>query len=114
MSKITNYHFGKIQIADQIYTRDLIVTPIRIIPNWKRAEGHLLALADLRAPLDEFKPEILVLGIGKFGLMKVPETVRRELQSRQIEVFVLKTSAAVVKFNELTNPNILGAFHLTC
>lgn len=114
MLKISDYHFGKMQIADQIYTRDLILSPGQIIPDWRRAEGHRLALSDLKASLDENKPEILVLGTGKFGLLKVPESVLRELQSRQIEVFVLKTGAAVEKYNALTSANILGAFHLTC
>jgi len=112
--KITDYHFGKMQIADQIYTRDLILTPGQIIPDWRRTEGHRLALSDLQTVLDEFKPAILVLGTGKFGLMQVPESVLRELQSRQIEVFVLKTGAAVEKFNEFAGSNILAAFHLTC
>lgn len=114
MFKIQDYHFGKMQIADQIYTRDLIVTPNQIIPDWRRAEGHRLALTDLQTALAEFKPGILVLGTGKFGRMKVPEGVLRELQSRQIELFVLKTGAAVEKFNEFAGSNILGAFHLTC
>ncbi len=115
MPKIQNYSFGKIVIDDKSYTRDLIITSNRVIPDWWRAQGHLLSLADLEVPLDEFEPEILVIGTGKFGLLKIPADVLQEIQATQIEIIALKTDGAVGKFNELSQSrNVMGAFHLTC
>ena len=115
MNLVESYRFGKIVINGQKYNKDLIVFPGEIRTNWWRKDGHSLCLNDLEV-LDEIKVDILVIGIGSAGAMKVPSNVIQELNQKKIEVIVLKTPEAVEEYNRLTQEkkSVGGAFHLTC
>lgn len=115
MPEVEEYRFGYIRIAGEEYTRDVIVYPDRVRPNWWRKEGHSLCLEDIREVL-EFKPEVIVIGTGAYGVMRVPDEVVRELERRGIRVIVAPTSEAVRTFNELLRQGkrVVGCFHLTC
>jgi len=102
------------KIDNRIYNRDLIILPDRIIDNWWRKNGHVLEIDDLKDVLDA-SPEILVIGTGAFGRMKVPANVLKSIESLGINVVTSKTSGAVALFNELRQKQpTAGAFHLTC
>lgn len=111
--KIESYEFGEIIINGKVYRSDLIILGDRIIENWWREEGHLLQIVDL-FEVFEFKPQVLIIGTGASGLMKVSEKVIKKLQEEKIEYFILKTKDAVKNFNEIENRKKAGAFHLTC
>jgi len=115
MNLVENYRFGKIVINGEKYSKDLIVFRDEIRTNWWRKEGHSLCLEDLTA-LDDIKTDILVVGIGSAGIMKVPSDVIQGLSKKGIEVIVLKTQEAVEKYNKLAKQKkqVAGAFHLTC
>ena len=115
MNLVESYRFGKIVINGQKYTKDLIVFPEEIKTNWWRKEGHSLCLEDLEV-LNEIKIDILVVGIGSAGIMKVPSEVIQELNQKKIEVIVRKTPEAVEEYNRLAKEDklVCGAFHLTC
>ena len=112
---IEAYSFGSIKVKGRKYHRDIIVFPDKIRDNWWRKEGHTLSLEDIPDIL-EFKPEILVIGTGAMGVMKVPPEVREELEREGIRVVVERTSSAVNTFNRLLEEGkrVVGAFHLTC
>ena len=97
------------------YTSDLVILPGSITPNWRREKGHLLQMNDLHSVL-ESEIDTLVIGTGKYGLVKVPEELIKELSSKNIKVFVEKSSDAVERFNELAvkRAKVGGAFHLNC
>jgi hypothetical protein len=111
--KIEHYEFGKLVIDGKIFTSDLIILGDKIIENWWREEGHLLQIHDIFEVL-EFKPEILIIGTGANGLMKVSENLTNKLKVEKIEFFILKTKEAVKKFNEIGNKKVAAIFHLTC
>ena len=111
--KIDNYQFGKLQIGTKTYTRDLVLFPDHIQENWIRQTGHLLRETDIPEVLQE-KPELVVIGTGKFGLMKVPEKVREKLTKENIDYIVAPTAVAVQRYNQLQTQNKVGLFHLTC
>jgi hypothetical protein len=112
--KIDSYSFGKMVIDDQVYKSDLIIYPDKIDSSWWRKEGHLLQLEDLEAILAA-APEILVVGTGYFGLMKVQDELKKELAGRNMELHVEKSARAVEIFNSFrTRRKTVGAFHLTC
>jgi hypothetical protein len=48
MAKLEDYSFGRITVDGEEHTRDLIVLPGRVVPDWCRREGHSLALEDSR------------------------------------------------------------------
>jgi hypothetical protein len=113
---IDSYQFGRISIDQRTYTKDVIIFPDRVQANWWRREGHLLQLEDLESAVKEVNPEIVVVGKGKFAVMKVSSEVKDYLQSRNIALRAEKSDKAVEIFNQLTRSGkrVLGAFHLTC
>lgn len=114
MKAIDKYEFGRIVIEGKTYTHDLIIMPDRIIDNWWRQTGHNLCLQDLAEVLAN-PPEVLIIGTGYSGVMKVPPELIAELEERGIQTIVEHTPLAVKRFNELSKAhNVAAALHLTC
>ena len=112
--KITNYKFGEITIDGKKFRHDVIIYPDRVDANWWRKEGHKLAIEDLKEVLEDL-PEILIIGTGANGVMKVPSDVKRQLESKGIHVIIEKTDRACMKYNELEKKEkVVIALHLTC
>jgi len=114
---IDSYEFGTIVINGKRYTSDVIVFPERVIDGWWRREGHRLCVEDLKETLrSEPKPEVLVVGTGYYGLVKVSPEVENTLKSHGIELLAQPTREACQTFNKLlkSNRRVAGAFHLTC
>lgn len=109
------YDFGEIVVNGRRYTRDIIITPSKIISNWWRKEGHKICLDDLREILNE-QVDFVVLGTGYYGLVKVDSEVREYFERKGVKVIVKPTREAVEEFNKLASlgKRVLGAFHLTC
>jgi hypothetical protein len=114
MREIESYSFGKMVYDGRVYTADLIIFPGRVFSNWWRLAGHHLHMEDLVEVLAE-KPDVLVIGTGKMGVMQVPGALREELKQKGIELVVEKTGEAVRVFNSADRTKkVVGAFHLTC
>ena len=111
---IESYAFGRMVISGKGYTSDLIIYPDRIEPSWWRKTGHRLCLEDLQEVLNE-DFEVLVVGTGYTGLMKVEEEVKRYAETHGFQLIIEKTKKAVEIFNSLcAHKKTVGAFHLTC
>lgn len=111
---IESYNFGIIVIDGQKYTSDLIIFPDRVESSWWRNTGHRLCLQDLESVIKE-EPEVLVVGTGFTGLMKVEEEVKNYAQEKGITLVIEKTKKATQSYNELApTKKTIGAFHLTC
>jgi len=112
---IEKYTFGKIVIKGKAYNADVIVFGETLWDNWWRRKGHELCVADIEKAIEEFRPTVMVVGTGKFGLMKVLPEIDSFLQSRQIRLIAYKTEKACETYNRLlSSEKVLGAFHLTC
>ena len=113
--RIESYSFGVMKVDGVEYSADLIVFPDRIKSNWWRKQGHSLAIEDLDDVL-EFKPEVLIVGIGASGLMQIPASTKKVLQEEGIELIAENTGRAWQLFNEQIQKGkkAVGAFHLTC
>ncbi len=112
--KITHYSFGKITINGKTYSSDVIIFPERINASWWRQEGHVLNIADLKDIIYEGLP-LLIVGIGFYGAMKVPQETLDYLTLKKIEVHVANTGEAVKFFNEIASQKpCVAALHLTC
>jgi hypothetical protein len=108
------YEFGEIVIDGKSYTSDVIIYPQRIDSNWRRREGHELGLSDLKDVLEN-RPEIIVVGTGNPGLMKVLPETERYIKSKGIELVVQPTREACRTYNELCiDRKIIALLHLTC
>ncbi len=113
--KIEKYDFGEIIINSRKYTKDLIIFPNRVRENWWRKEGHALCIEDLKEVID-YKPEILIIGTGYLGVMRVPEDVVKEVEKMGIKILIEVTKKAVQIFNKETQKGkkVVCALHLTC
>ncbi len=111
---IEHYSFGKILIHGKQYNSDVIVYPDRVDASWWREKGHELHIDDLK-DVFEAKPEILVVGTGYLGLMKVPQQTIGYVETKGIKIYIERTSRAVDTYNRLQkNANVIAALHLTC
>jgi hypothetical protein len=113
MPRIEHYEFGRARIDGQEYSRDVIVLPDRVVPDWWRRDGHSLVMEDLDAVLDEL-PETLVVGTGADGRMSPDREALDGLRSRGIQVETLRTTEAVRRYGELDPATTAAALHLTC
>ena len=114
---IESYDFGSIVINGKKYTSDVIVFPERVIDDWWRKEGHRIYVDDLKEILNrEPKPEMLVVGTGYYGIVKISPEVGTILKSRGIELLAQPTKEACQTFNKLlkSSKRVVGAFHITC
>jgi hypothetical protein len=113
---IEHYDFGEITINGKRYFHDLIVFHTgKIKDNWWRVEGHRLSIEDIKDILKD-KPEILVIGSGYDGLMRVDNNVIKTLKDAGIDVIVKKSVEACKVYNELKTKSkkVALAIHLTC
>jgi hypothetical protein len=101
-------------IEEKKYTSDLIIFPDRINDSWWRKKGHSLSKEDIEEILSE-KPEVLIIGTGFYGVMKVPDNLKKFIEEKGIKLYVEKTIKAVSLYNEISPlKKTIGAFHLTC
>ncbi len=115
--RIKKYDFGEIIVDNERYTKDLIITPVGIIGNWWRREGHRLQLVDICEYVQEnIEYDAVVIGTGYYGYMKVDREIIDYFKEKNVEVYVSDTREAVKKYNELVEKGkkVLGLFHLTC
>ncbi len=115
MADIGHYRFGEIEVDGKRYTGDIKIIDGSVVSNWWRAEAHELAGSDIEDILSE-APEILVVGMGLPGYMKVRDELRERLAASGISLIDEPTPDAVATFNRLNNSGkkVAGAFHLTC
>lgn len=112
---IERYDFGTITVEGATYTSDVIIYPKEVDAAWWRAEGHNVAVEDVRR-IAAAKPETLVIGTGYYGRMRVPEETLKWLAAHNIQVEIAKTGEAVKLFNRLQREaaSVVAALHLTC
>jgi len=112
---INSYKFGYIVVDGKSYTSDVIIYPQKINAHWWREEGHLLLPQDIKEILLKEKPEVLIIGTGDLGLMKVPPETLKYIKSKGIEVKVEPTRLACQLYNKIYNSRkTIAALHLTC
>ena len=114
MNTIDSYHFGQIVINGKNYTSDVIISPDSVRDNWWRKKGHELFLEDITEVLAE-NPEVLVVGTGTSGLMKVLPEVERATEAQGIKLIAETTEEACHTYNQLCrSQKVVAALHLTC
>jgi hypothetical protein len=112
---IEEYGFGRIAIDGRAYTSDVIIRPDRVFSSWWRQEGHQLAPTDLDEVIAA-RPEVLVVGTGYSGLMRVLPETETYLAEQRIQLVVERTADACQTYNRFLRAgrNVVAALHLTC
>ena len=114
MNTIDSYRFGQIAIDGQKFSSDVIIFQDRVQSNWHRSIGHQLSLKDITGAIAE-NPEVLIIGTGASGLVRVPPEVQQEVEARDIKLIVEPTEEACNLYNQLSSSRkVVAALHLTC
>lgn len=114
MNTIDSYQFGLIVVNGKRYSSDVIILPERVQDSWNRKRGHELCLEDLAGVIAE-NPEVLVVGTGAYGLMKVLPEVKQATQAQGIKLITETTDKACTTYNQLCrSQKVVAALHLTC
>ena len=109
---IEAYSFGSIIILGKTYQKDVLLLGKQVISDWWRERGHKVSIEDLKEVI-EYQPELLIIGTGQSGKMKVPSDMDQELG---FPVKSYPTGDACKNYHrELERgTRVAGAFHLTC
>lgn len=111
---IDRYEFGHMVIDGQAFRTDLLIWPGRIKSDWWRREGHLLQLEDVTEALAA-DPQVLVVGTGNPGNLRVDPDLADYLQEKGIDLIIKPTREAVPVINDLApRRRLAAALHLTC
>ena len=112
---IESYRFGRITILGHTYREDVTIIGRKVLPGWRRQSGHLVTEGDLVDVLG-YRPDILVIGRGSLGMMRVHESLSGLCSELGIELVTRRTGPAVTAFNAFLagEATVAGAFHLTC
>ena len=114
MNMIDGYQFGQVVVNGKRYTSDVIVFPDKVRSDWWRKSGHQLCLDDIAEVIPE-KPEVVVVGTGASGLMKVLPEVKQSVEAQGIAIVVQTTDEACHTYNQLCHSQkVVAALHLTC
>ncbi|MHC4696644.1 MAG: Mth938-like domain-containing protein [Planctomycetota bacterium] len=113
--RIDAYSFGRIEIGGRTYTSDVVILPTEVRGKWRRDEGHTLKPGDL-ADVLEASPDVLIIGQGAQGCMKVTDETLACLEEANIEVVSTPTPRAVEVYSERLQrgDSVAAALHLTC
>jgi hypothetical protein len=111
---IDSYEFGVIVINGRRYSSDVIIYPDRIKDDWWRKEGHQLCIDDLEDVIEE-NPDVIVVGKGNPGLMRVLPETEEYIKSKGIKFIIQSTKEACKTYNQLSSSQkVIALLHLTC
>ena len=113
MVGIDSVKFGEIRIDGKDYYSDVTVF-------WDgkveyRMKEHVIELGEF-IKVARKEPEVLVIGMGQSGSVKIATEVVEFAEGRKIEIFTEVTSKAVEIFNAFAQQGkkVVGIFHVTC
>lgn len=112
---IDHYSFGSMTVDGRKMQDDVKIVDGTARDGWWRGSGHLCTARDIE-DVFEARPDILVIGTGASGRMRVDESVRKKTEELDIDLVVKPSGEATEEFNRLEREgrHVAGAFHLTC
>jgi hypothetical protein len=112
MPHIDEAVFGRLVVSGKVYRAPTVVYPDSVDGRWWRKDGMSFSPEDFARAV-EYRPDIVVMGVGFMNKVSVAEETKKLLESEGIEYVVLDTTAAVERYNEvLGRRKVIGAFYL--
>lgn len=105
--------FGSVTVGNKKFHHDVYVDPDgNIAP---REGGHKVSADEISTVLKS-NPEVVVIGTGQFGCVKLLEEAARVAEANGVRVVKERTPVAIEKFNELVDEGkrIAAIVHVTC
>jgi len=113
MVRITKVKFGEITIDKKVYYSDMTVW-------WDgkveyREKSHEFGMDEFLRLLER-EPEIIIIGTGIEGIVKVPEEVDQEAENKGVEIFKDTSPKAAEMFNGFIadSKRAVVVLHSTC
>jgi len=113
MVKIDSTIFGEITIDGKVYYSDMTVW-------WDgkmeyRDKNHIIDTGEFLS-IAKSKPEIIVIGTGQEGILKLGPGVSDLAEERNIEIYAEKTPKAIKMFNAFISDKkkAVCVVHVTC
>lgn len=112
MVNIDSSYFGNIIVDGRKFDHDIIV-------DWKgnvqkKQSSHEFSRRDLQDLLLK-DPEVIVIGTGTAGMMKVDPSAEVEARMNNVELIVAPTTGAIKEFNKyVKRKKTVGVIHVTC
>ena len=112
---ISEFSFGRIVVDGQTCNNDIKIVQGKLVSDWWRQSGHLVEIDDVQDILDS-DSEILVIGKGQPGYMRIADSLRRRLAKHNMLLIDEPTPEAVRTFNRLhcAGKRVSGGFHVGC
>ena len=112
---IAKFTFGTITVGSQRYHNDIKIIDGEVVADWWRDSGHTVDFVDILDILQR-KPDMIVIGKGDPGYMRVADGLREYVENHKIELIEEKTPTAIDTFNRLFHEGrkVAGAFHVGC
>jgi len=109
VNQIRSYQQGNIQVNDKTYDQSIIVAPKMPVKLWPPQVYAELNVEHL-SYFAEFKPQIVLFGMGRKMLFPGPE-IRLAIQKMRLGVEFMDTAAACRTYNILLaeNRNVVAA-----
>lgn len=113
MAIIDETSFGEIKIKGKTYYSDMIVW-------WDgkaeyREKSHIVEVNEF-ARLARRDPEIIVIGRGQHGIVKIAPEVKELAEEKDIDIYMEKSPKAVEMFNAFaeSGKKVVALIHTTC
>ena len=112
---IEKFSFGAITVNGQTYHSDIKIIKGAVVPDWWRNSGHTVDIDDVHDILST-QPNILVIGKGAPGHMRVTDALKEHAATHGFELIEEKTASAINTFNRLVKEGkiVAGGFHVGC
>jgi len=109
--------FGSITIDGKTYDEEdnYIVSWDGEITGLHTAERHVFGRPELEMILKK-NPEMVIVGTGDSGLLRISEEVRKLCRDKRIELVEMISKVAIRKFNDAFNQEkkVAAFIHVTC
>lgn len=123
--EIEGTEFGSITIDGKKYDYDVVIFPGEIVERkkWITKDKHGTSHRFTREEMEEYLEKVdtedietVIVGTGQYGKLGLLDEAKKLLKEKNIEVVELKTSAAIKRFNALSESKEknIGIFHVTC
>ena len=109
---IDSFEFERVVIQGEEYNSDILISPDGYISKWDREEEHTIKLVDIEGVLTH-RPDLIVIGTGTIGNLKLTEDVEPFLGEKNIEVIAYKSEKAIDMYRQLRSQHrVLLLLHI--
>ena len=115
MVAINSTRFGSVTIDGRIYDEEdnyIIFWDGKVI-GLHTVERHVFGRTELEIILKK-NPEMIIVGTGDSGLLRVSEEVRSLCRERRLKFIETISKEAITRFNENLDKKVVAFIHVTC